>query len=306
MLATFLIFVAATGAYGQVRQGVNLLGCHDCFNFAAPVIVGVDNIASPQIGQLVYDSEAKAFKGFKDTGSWESFNANEFNKYAYSVDSTISSDADFVAADASPQPIALTLPPAFPMKGRVIVIFKEDSTFNSVVIDGDGSEQVGGQSSTTINTQGEALRVYSNGYGWDIVDRDIPAKWINYTPTFDGFGTVVGSNQCSYRRDGPDLLLRCRFTTGTHAASEARVYLPSGLTAASFSPNALQIGGFFERVDASTGPVNTVLIEPSPANYVAFGVPTLSGATKILGSAIPGSGATLMFSAVRVPISQWQ
>lgn len=130
--------------------------------------------------------------------------------------------------------------------------------------------------------------------------------WLAYTPTFTGFGTVT-SPECQHKRDGADLLLRCKFTSGTPTATEARVSLPGSLVAAGTDriPSIQKAGDFARGVSAASSFSFHILQEPS-VSYVTFGVQgsAAAGMTKVLGNALVGSAEVVSFTA-RVPIAGW-
>lgn len=125
--------------------------------------------------------------------------------------------------------------------------------------------------------------------------------WTSYTPTFTGFGTVA-THECYHKRDAEDMLVRCKFTSGTTTAIEARVSLPQ--TAASSPTSIWKCGDGASSVN-STQEFNT-LCEPSVA-YVTFGLGNGGAAaplTKRQGSQIFSGGEVFSFNA-RVKINGW-
>lgn len=130
--------------------------------------------------------------------------------------------------------------------------------------------------------------------------------WVSYTPTFTGFGTVT-SPECQHKRDGADLLIRCKFTSGTSTATEARVSLPGSLVAAGTSkiPSIQRVGDLTRGVSAGSQWHVHVLQEPA-VSYMTFGVQgnAAAGMTKAQGSSVVGSSETVSFTA-RIPIEGW-
>lgn len=130
--------------------------------------------------------------------------------------------------------------------------------------------------------------------------------WTSYTPTFTGFGTVT-SPECFHKREGSDLLVRCKGTTGTTTATEARVSLPGSLVAAGTDkiPSIAKVGDLSRGVSAASQFSFHVLQEPSVA-YVTFGVQgsAAAGMTKVTGSGMLGTSETFSFLA-RIPIAGW-
>jgi hypothetical protein len=129
--------------------------------------------------------------------------------------------------------------------------------------------------------------------------------WTSYTPTPTGFGTA-SSYECQHKRDGSDLLLRCKFTVGTSTATEARVSLPGSLTTDSVRVPSIQICGDAVR-SAAAGSIQRYLTTcEASAAYVTFVLQSsgAGGLTKAQGSGIVGVGESWNFTA-RVPISGW-
>lgn len=130
--------------------------------------------------------------------------------------------------------------------------------------------------------------------------------WTSFTPNTQGFGTTT-SPECFHARDGEDMLINCKLTTGTPTAVEARLTIPNGLTSKSsaFIPS-IRIAGQWGRGAASTSNYGSVLIEPG-LTYVTFGAVYAAAAnpfTKLTGSGVSGSSEILNVTA-RVPIAEW-
>lgn len=130
---------------------------------------------------------------------------------------------------------------------------------------------------------------------------------------FTGFGTVTNiETQC--KRDGDDLLMKGKFTSGTSTAVEARVALKhQGLSLTSASTPkipSIQAAGFDQigttgGVAQAIGASRTILVEPS-VGYFTYSSrsSTASGLTKLNGNSVASSGEVLSFNA-RIPISTW-
>lgn len=130
------------------------------------------------------------------------------------------------------------------------------------------------------------------------------------TSSFTGFGTVSNiETQC--KRQGGDLLMKGKFTSGVATAVEARISLPiwNGVQLSSEGttriPSIQQSGLFSANIATTAGYANDIaaLIEPS-VTYFTIRTPGSSSLTKANGSAITGSPATPSFN-VRIPISGW-
>lgn len=130
------------------------------------------------------------------------------------------------------------------------------------------------------------------------------------TSSFTGFGTVSAiETQC--KRQGSDLLMRGKFTSGTPTAVEARVSLPlwNGVQLVSAGVQkipSIQLSGIAGRTGNSAAPYSS-LIEPS-VSYVTFGL--ASGTTggillKRNGNDLILSGESWSINA-RIPIEGWE
>lgn len=139
---------------------------------------------------------------------------------------------------------------------------------------------------------GFAVRMDQTNYGWT-----------QYTPTFTGFGTV-STHDCWHKRNGDDIMLRCKFTAGTTTATEARVSFPNNLISDAVKVVAVQRVGFCAD-NLSINPSKTVLAE-SGVGYVTFGNTAGAGGgiAKVNGNTYWSSTNVLSFTAT-VPISGW-
>ena len=141
-------------------------------------------------------------------------------------------------------------------------------------------------------------------YGSPITD------WVSYTPSnTQGFGTIT-SPEIQYAREGADLLIRAKFTSGTTTASEAQISLPTGMTSADTTkiPSIQMAGAPAFRNISSAAAMFVPLIEPSKT-YLTFSAGnvvagTVAVLTKAGGSSITNSGEVIVFNA-RVPILGW-
>lgn len=127
--------------------------------------------------------------------------------------------------------------------------------------------------------------------------------WVAYTPTLSSFGTTTGVSFFS-RRDGPDLLILGKWTSGTVTSGEPRISLPAGLTT-NASLLDISVGGTWAARAASTQ-VTTVLVQPN-VTYLSFGGSSTSGAPGNFvtnASNIFSNGVTQELEC-RVPIQGW-
>ena len=126
--------------------------------------------------------------------------------------------------------------------------------------------------------------------------------------SFTGFGTVTAiETQC--KRQGSDLLMKGKFTSGTVTAVESRVSLPlwngTQLVSAGTSKiPSFQILGLSVR--SNVGAANNIFaaIQPSSSYFVFTSLASPAGTTSILGSSF-GSSETQTMGVLRIPINGW-
>lgn len=168
------------------------------------------------------------------------------------------------------------------------------------VICGGTTSTAAQQSIASVGTTGQVLT--SNGAAalpsFQDGGNSITA-WTPYTPTFTGFGIATGIEIWS-RRDGDDLQVRGRFTSGTATGVEGRMTLgfngtDSNVTSSSVNITSIQMAGA-AIVDFNLAASFTTLIE-SNVKYITFGAQGSgnSGLTKLTGAALLGTGGTISF-----------
>lgn len=136
--------------------------------------------------------------------------------------------------------------------------------------------------------------------------------WVQFDPTSvgsQGFGTLA-ANSCFWRRDNTDMLLDCKITAGTVAASEARLTLPSSAIIDPVAVPTLRLAlGSWARSTASGTTVKrgTILINGSNT-YINFSNDDYTGTVNPLvvqnGSAIFSSSDVISIKA-QIPIQGW-
>ena len=131
--------------------------------------------------------------------------------------------------------------------------------------------------------------------------------WTSYTPTFTGFG-VVTNISCEEKRQGEDMLIRCRATAGTPDGAEARASLARSKVSKS-TISTLEIAGKWIRNASSTAKGGLTFNEAS-VGYITFssrevfGSGTTIGLNKATGGGTVTAGDTFSFTA-RIPIEGW-
>ena len=130
------------------------------------------------------------------------------------------------------------------------------------------------------------------------------SDWIDYTPTFTGFGTATNVS-ARYKVNGPNIDVECTWTTGSPTASEARISLPEGYVSSS-DLETLEIAGIFGRSASTANNGGFVVKEPSVSYFTfssssVFGSTTNGGLEKVNGNQMVASGQDFFFTAT-VPI----
>lgn len=170
------------------------------------------------------------------------------NVTSYSTASTtVGVDEGHIEYDTSAGLRQLTLPAiSADNDGKVFYIRKSSNDLNRLAILTPGADTIGGNSDESIYSQFEAITIVADNTNkdWILIRRDVRSEAIDYTPSFQGFGTV--STQYSYyTRFGPWIYLSVKHTCGTNTASEAQTTLPSGLSVgkvAGTSPYLVGVG----------------------------------------------------------------
>lgn len=162
-----------------------------------------------------------------------------------------------------------------------------------------------------VKFRGKGLSANSSIYTSTNADTDWADCGItSSTSGWQGFGTPTAIElQC--KRQGGDLLMKGKFTSGTSTAVEARVPLPvwngTQLVSAGTSiiPSLQPSMASFVPFTTATGFGNNsfTLIEPN-VSYVAFQSPTTIAISKVSGSTIASSGSVVSVIS-RIPIAGW-
>lgn len=138
-------------------------------------------------------------------------------------------------------------------------------------------------------------------------------NWVSYTPSFTGFGTTTNT-EFFWRRVGDTLQIRGVFRTGTVAASEASITIPSGQAIDSAklpsgTANTAIAGIFWWNSGsawATANGIGAVFSDPAASTSKLYftATPGTTGLAKQNGSNIAGSTNAIQIQA-DVPISGW-
>ncbi len=114
----------------------------------------------------------------------------------------------------------ITFPTVGNNPGKVWTVKNIGTNFNVVTLSGP---------STTLNTEGETVKIYDDGAAYRILDRYIPSAWADYTPT--GAWTANTTFTGKWRRVGDSVECQVKAAiTGTPTTATFTASIPSGLT----------------------------------------------------------------------------
>jgi len=121
------------------------------------------------------------------------------------------------------------LPPAALCKGNIYTFVHSGTSLSQIyTIDGFASETIGGATTVKMHTNGQTLKIISDGTNWLILDSKTITQWETYAPTYSSaFGTTADSS-VRWRRVGTSMDIRGSWTGGTIAAAVATFTLPTG------------------------------------------------------------------------------
>ncbi|OQW46993.1 MAG: hypothetical protein A4S09_16240 [Proteobacteria bacterium SG_bin7] len=163
-------------------------GCVDCFNFVAPSVSVPENIASPEIGLIVYDTTYNIFRGYNLSNKFIKLSDDKVN-HSITSSTTAVAQEDEILANATSGAITVTLPAAANVVGKEYVIKKTDSSANAVTIDANSSETIDGALAQILKSQNDSIKMVSDGTGWNISSR----YKASLAPTIQKFTSGTGT-----------------------------------------------------------------------------------------------------------------
>jgi hypothetical protein len=184
----------------------------------------------------------------------------------------------------------------------------------TTTFDADSSSSYTLRFSRPVNAGGNAavLNVTSVIVGPGIQPQGaVVSAWQSYTPTTQGFGTI--SDVVAYwRRVGSTIEIQGRFDTGSTTGSEARLYLPSGLTASGGTSNTVIKGRWFRGINSASARKAGTLFLNSTAGaggYLLYGSDDFTAAQypyiALAGNSVFGSTNATFFHATGIEVDQW-
>lgn len=210
----------------------------------------------------------------------------------------------------------MTLPTASANAGREIYIKKVDSGTNKVIVDGEGSETIDGDTVRNLPVQFDAMRIVCDGTTWHILATDLnPKNATSYTPGDSSWGSSSASG--FYTRTTTDhinVVIEDDFdgTISSVLSWANSDYMPGSLTVdesklltGTGGDDRIPVGTWY-LVDSGGSPstyVGVVFYDRS-SDYVLFGFGDGSG---VITSTVPVSltssdGISVNFT---LPVSEW-
>lgn len=263
------------------------------------------------IGQALYSSDASGTLVFRHH---HKFTSSKTSNYTATGDETI------IPCDSSGGAFTVTLPAASGMTGKMLIIKKTSSDTNAVTIDGNSSETIDGATTTTVDTQYEAVHIACDGSNWHIVDRRIPMVRTSFTPTVIGAtsnpSVGTATTTATWYRDGSNMVIDYTIVQTAAGSGGTGVYswqIPSSYTIDNTKINVNTsgvqgqvVGPASAQVNASTSYGGWAYAYSTTAIGLVFFNDTAAPATP--SSTFLSFGATNLnfsFRAV-VPISGWK
>lgn len=208
----------------------------------------------------------------------------------------------------------LTLPTAVGHSGKFYdLIYSTSQAFGQAyTIQPFGGQTVGGVSSTTINTPAEALKIFSDGSNWQILNRSSSTAWVSG-------GSVNWSTNTSssvlWRRVGDSMEVQVKVSlSGAPNNATLELTLPlsvtintSKLAALTSTGNGGQALGNGFTTQGSSGISYSLTITPASTTQLFFVLDYGVGATAYIATTVPftyanNDSVTAIFT---VPISGW-
>ena len=255
---------------------------------------------------------------------WTSTDANGRGEWQAPANPSIRSEtATFTAAitddvifvDASSGSFTVDLPTASGNSGKIYEVTRTDTDWsNTVTIDPNASETIGGSSTTTLNTDNERLKFISDGTNWLIMERTTVNEWRSFTPT--GAWTTNVTYDGYKRRVGDTIEIKGRVDlTGAPNSVQLSINIPDSLTMDSTKHYSIigsgSIVGMSDARDNSAAASYAGVIRGVPGSNVVFvrmlvdqgsreDYQTVDHATPFTFAS--GDNVTFQFS---FPISEW-
>lgn len=199
--------------------------------------------------------------------------------------------------------------------GRILEIIHDGTSLTQVyTLATTGGQTIGGiaSGSYALYTNGESLKLISDGSNWKILNHKTETDPVAFTPTVNNYGTITSATNASFwHREGRFMHVYGTFTTGTPAGSTASINTPANIDTGFFTTSKLLEGKHVGKTSTSTQ-INTanylayVFYDGSTNNSIFICQLTNSGdMVKANANNIAGVSMSIDYS-YKIPISGWR
>lgn len=265
-------------------------------------------------------------------GAWAAIPSSG-NKVVASYSSTTTaagSDEVILLSGAS---FTLSLPTAVGITGKVYEIVHNGTSLTQVyTIDPNGSETIRGNTTFLLHTNGQRIRIVSNGSNWVVLNHDAETEWasagtldIDATTTDPTKGTTQATDDVKWRRVGDSAHIRMNFrqTNATSSAAGSGDYLFNVTAIGSIDTAKVDVYATVEgwnsnfvnafsvgrggHGDGTTNAASAAVI-PYDASYVRLASAVIGTTGGFIGSAgYPLTGTNVWYTLdFIVPIDGWE
>lgn len=185
---------------------------------------------------------------------------------------TVAPQTQFLTADSTSAPFAITIYTAVGNAGREIFIKKISADMNAITVTPQSGQTIEFQSSYALFTQGEAILLISDGINWYVQDHQATTPWsapvatiISSTGTFPTKGTT-GQDQMIWRRIGNSAEVKVVYAqtgAGSPGSGDGLFQLPPGLV---FDSSVTA----FSAVIIGNNVINALGVDTYPGGYIGF------------------------------------
>ena len=191
-----------------------------------------DNISNPVKGLQIFNTTTDELDRFNGS-SWAGVGSrNIFGVVSKTTTYTATNIDNVILNDVSGGDYTVTLFTAVGNSGHQLILKKTDSSTNELTIDGNASETIDGNITTTLNTQAETITLVSDGSNWQIIDRKATTLETLYSLTIGGSTSAptkgtVALDKATWYRDGEHMNIIYSFSqTGAGSAGSGTYLFP--------------------------------------------------------------------------------
>lgn len=263
-----------------------------------------DAIGTPATGLSVFNTTSNLLNQYNGS-SWIAIGGSPLlGSVAKTANYTVTTSDNVLFGDSSGGAFTFTMMTEASGAGIIFTFQKTTSDFTAITINNDAAGAI-----TTINTEGEAVRIFSDGTTWHILDRYIPKVINTFTPSWTGLTLNNGTQTASWFRDGRYMEGVIELVFGSTTAISASV---------SFTvPDSRVVDTTYERI-AFGGYGGSLIMENSgstivdghvyPSNTTTLVLIKMQSAAAFLSSTVPFTWAIndSIFIKFKVAITGWE